>query len=417
MNFPALAVLAALLLTGPAITETDLVTVTDTGFQLSFVTGEAGGGGVVFGASPADLSASVLEDGPPTRFHFLAVDGLLPGRTYYYRVKSGDALWPRPPAPPEQVTTLTPPPGRLLFSFAVINDVHAMEDIAGVILAPGSWIPPLTRGFTWRYPVDNYWEFTLRAAVAGVNRSGAELCVINGDLTSWFSPEEFRAVKSFLDRLSMPYYVTRGNHDRVEDYPEDYFKSTFGLESSWYGVDHAGFHFVFLDDSRLSDGWMEIPEEEFEWLAADLASHRSLPTFIFEHRPLGADWVDVDKAQRARLLEILSENLQVVGLFNGHSHRAKVSFVPESTGDVPHIEVPSTKEYPAGYGVVRVYEGGYMYNFFLSDCADCLEWDHITRGQYFGHAPRMLFKTLADRNLTYRFRPEVRTLAETGGGS
>jgi hypothetical protein len=98
----------------------------------------------------------------------------------------------------------------------------------------------------------------------------------------------------------------------------------------------------------------------------------------------------------------------VVGVFNAHTHRAKVTRVPSFTKDVPHIEVPAVKEYPVGYGMVRVYEGGFMYNFFTTPCQDCLEWNHITRGEYFGFAPQMLNHRLSDRNLVYIFPPPLR---------
>ncbi|HUT53992.1 MAG TPA: metallophosphoesterase family protein [bacterium] len=396
--------LSAFLVTAaPSLSEVNPVTVTDTGFALTWTTAWPVAGAVSYGTDPRSLAMTASATGPRTRFHYLSVTGLAPGVTYYYRIRMGDEQWPRPYLPPRSVTTLCPPPGRELFTFAVMNDLHAGEDIAGVFFLPVPGIPPLTPGFTWKNPVDNYWSFTLRSSISAINRAQADLCVINGDLTSWFTPDEFRIAKSYLDRLDMPYYVTRGNHDRVGDYPADYFLETFGLESSWYSVDHKGFHFIFLDDNRLADGWMEVPEQELGWLEADLAASRDAPTFIFEHHTVGAFWADVDKKARARLLRIFAKNPQVVGVFNGHSHRAKFTTVPGVTGGLPYIEVPSVKEYPVGYGLVRVYEGGFMYNFFMADCPDCLEWNHITRGEDLGMAPRLLNRKLTDRNMVYVF--------------
>jgi 3',5'-cyclic AMP phosphodiesterase CpdA len=400
------ALLAAMLPVG----EVETVTITDTGFTVTFVTKAPASPEIRYGESPGRQDKTTESTGPPTRYHCLRVEGLRPGTKYYYRIISGKSQWPPSPLPPESVTTLTPPPGEYLFSFAVINDVHAMEDIAGLMVPPVSWLPPFTPGFTWRYPVVNYWEFTLRDAVSEINKTDAGLCVINGDLTSWFTEEEFQKVKSYLDRLDMPYYVTRGNHDRVEDYPEDYFLKTFGLESSWYSVDHKGFHFVFLDDNRLADGWMDIPDPEFDWLEKDLEANRDKPTFIFEHRPAAAGGVDVNKADRERLLSIMAAHPGLVGVFNAHSHAAKVITAPGFTGDVLHVQVPAVKEYPVGYGMLKVYEGGFMYNFHPLDCADCLEWNNITRGQYFGMAPRLNGGRVSDRNLVHVFEPVVRKM-------
>jgi Icc protein len=400
---PQLLLSALLIAAHPSVKEADVVTVTDTGFALNWTTAAPAAGAVSYGTDPRALSLTATASGPATRFHYLRVSGLDPGVKYYWRIRDGAEQWPPPPLPPRHVTTLVPPPGPLLFTFAVMNDIHVEEDIAGVFFLPLPWVPPLTPGFTWRNPVDNYWSFTLRSSVNAINQAHADLCVINGDLTSWFTPDEFETAKSFLDRLDMPYYVTRGNHDRVGDYPEDYFLETFGLQSSWYSIDHKGFHFIFLDDNRLADGWMEVPQAEFQWLEADLAANRRAPTFIFEHHPVGADWVDVDKKARARLLHIFAQNPRIVGVFNGHSHRAKLTTLPAVTGGLPYIEVPSVKEYPVGYGLVRVYQGGFMYNFFMADCPDCLEWNHITRQEDLGMAPHLLNRKLSDRNTVYVF--------------
>ncbi len=400
--------LSALLAASP-VADLEMITVTDTSFTLSFVTEEACSAGAAFGTDrngPLDGSAS---DPHETRFHYVTVDGLEPGADYYYRVTADGREKPPAFAPARKVTTLVPPDGARLMSFAVMNDIHLGEDVAGLILLPISWAPPLTNGFTWKNPADNYWDFTVRHTVRQVNESDAELAMVNGDLTSWFTEEEFALVKNRLDAFEIPYYVTRGNHDRVEGYPEDYFLKTFGYEHSWYSVDHKGFHFVLLDDNRLTDGWHGFPEEEWAWFESDLAENRDKPTFIFCHRPVGAGGVDIDKGIQARFLALVRQNPQVAAVFNGHSHQARVT-VKREAGPAPFIEIPSVKEYPVGHGMVEVYEGGFMYNFHLTDCPDCREWNHVTRGQYFGLAPAIIAGGIEDRNFTHEFPRELREL-------
>jgi 3',5'-cyclic AMP phosphodiesterase CpdA len=379
----------------------ELVTVTDTSFAVTWATSEPSPGRVRYGTSAKTRDQVAEETGQPTRFHYIEVKGLQPETAYFYRCESGKEKGHPRKLSPGRLATLTPPAGRLLFVFAIMSDPHAGEDVAGLFVLPVSWLPPVNQGYTWRYPIHNYWQFTNEAAVADINSSAAELTVVTGDLTSWFTAPEFKAMKDILDQLQQPYSVIRGNHDRVENYPEDYFLKVFGLQQGWYSFDHQGFHFVCLDDNRLSDGYEAFPEEEFQWFERDLAAHRQMPTFVFVHRPIAANWIDVYKDIRTRFLAILAQNPQVVGVFNGHSHRAKVTVVPE-TGSLPHIEVPSTKEYPVGYALVRVYEGGFMYNFFETHCDDCREWNDITRGENFHQAPRMLMKSLEDRNFVYQ---------------
>lgn len=392
----------------PGIKDAEIVTVTDESFVLTWASSRPCVGRISYGIDQKSLAQTAAEEFE-TRFHYVEVNGLRPGTRYFYRLECGERKGHRTKLSPGRLTTLTPPAGRHLFTFALMSDLHVMEDVAGLFVLPVSWLPPLSKGFTWRYPLHNYWQFTGEAAVDQINRSDAELVIVLGDLSSWFTEPEFLAAKVILDRLQAPYYVLRGNHDRVENYPEDYFLKVFGLEKGWYSFDHQGFHFVCLDDNRLSDGWQAFPEEEFQWLEQDLQSHRQLPTFVFVHRPMAAAYMDVNPQIRTRFLTILGSHPQVVGVFNGHSHRAKLTVTPE-TGTVPHIEVPPTKEYPSGYALVRVFEGGWQYNFFKTQCADCREWNNLTRDEYFGQAPRIRMGTIPDRNFVYEFPPEVNNL-------
>jgi 3',5'-cyclic AMP phosphodiesterase CpdA len=391
-----------------SIRDEELVTVTDKSFELTWVTESETEGLVRYGKNKKDLDQAAHDSAGKTRFHFVKVTGLELGTQYFYKVESDGKKGRSRKLSPGRVTTLTPPPGKHLFDFAVMADMHVLEDIAGLIVLPVSWLPPLTKGFTWPYPVRNYWQFTAEDAIVQINETEAAFAVMNGDLTSWFTEHEFEVAKGMLDRLDVPYYVTRGNHDRVEDNPEDYFLKVFDLEKSWYSFDHEGFHFICLDDNRLSDGWHGFPEEEWKWFQNDLREHFMMPTFVFAHRPIGADWVDVNEDIRSRYLTILSQNEQVVACFNGHSHRGKVVTVPEFTRDVLHIEVPALKEYPTGYGIIRVFEGGYMYNFHITHSQESLEWSNMTRGEFFGLAPRIIMCNIEDRNFVYTYKDYVK---------
>jgi len=408
--YAGMIMLVAALSAGPFISDVELVTVTDSGFAISFVTAGESEATVLYGTDRDNLEGRA--NSGPGKFHHIEVDALLPGTEYYYRVESGESGWPSRLLSAKRVRTLTPPPGEHLFTFAVMNDIHVGEDVAGLITLPLPGTPTLTPGFDWPDEDDQYWDFTLRATVEEINASEAELAVVNGDLTADFLPEQFQLAKEMLDRLEAPYYVVRGNHDRVEKFPEDYFEKTFGLDESWYSFDQGGVHFTVLDDSRLADGWHGFPKEEWEWLERELESHRDVPVIIFSHRPIGASWSDVNKKIRKRMLALFSQHPQIIAVFNAHSHRANIVTVPDYTGDTPYFEVPSVKEYPTGYALIEVYEGGLMYNFHLTDCDKCLEWNNTTRGQYFGTAPRRMMRKVEHRNSAYEFPPEKSALVE-----
>ena len=58
----------------------------------------------------------------------------------------------------------------------------------------------------------------------------------------------------------------------------------------------------------------------------------------------------------------------------------------------------AVKEYPGGYGLLRMYEGGYMVNFYKTRTPAAKRWSATTRAEYFGLLPDYTLGTCADRN-------------------
>ncbi|WP_370349980.1 fibronectin type III domain-containing protein [Catenulispora sp. EB89] len=181
----------------------ELVTVTDTGFVLTWYTAAgptpaipyqpgqepapvACDGVVRYGTRPDRLDRVAVQRHGDSAYHQVEVEGLRPGTTYYYqalsaRVPATARMLPQltfpagglviPPDPtngqllailaqllssgivhsaaPGQVTTLVPPRGRHLFSLALANDLHVGETVSGLATAsfpPGfSQVPGLRR--------------------------------------------------------------------------------------------------------------------------------------------------------------------------------------------------------------------------------------------------------------------------------
>jgi len=390
----------------------ELVTVTEHSFELYWATDQPQTCLVKYGGNQSQLDQKKTEPGRAAAYHFLSVNNLQPGVKYFYELECRGAKAPRSRLSPGTLVTQTLPSGNLLFSFAVMTDLHQGETVAGLILLPISWLPALSPGFTWKYPVDNYWAFTARNAVEQINQYPIDFTVVDGDLSAFYSRDEFESAKNLLDHLQKPYYVLRGNHDRVGEQPEDWFKKVFNLEESAYSFSHQGFLFLCLDDTRLEDGLGEIPEKEFIWLEKKLAANKNLPTFIISHRPdeLGAP--DISKETVARFRAVLEKNPQVIACIHGHGHKAQIKMLKTAGQDLPIIMVPSTKEYPSGFGIIRVFENGLAYNFHRTNCADCLEWSATTRREYFGRAPSVLFGQISDRNLVYPFPEAIRALVK-----
>ncbi len=396
----------------------ELVTVTDTSIILTWRTDENGDSKVLIGTSPDNLSEYDCKE-VKTKYHYCEVTGLTPGTEYYYQTKSGGITGVPNEYSPGTVRTLIPPSGEFLFQFATMNDVHVGEEVAGLIII-GDKI--LNEGFTWPDENNPYWLFMNNAAVNEINERGADFVIIKGDITSEHKKEEFEKAKEIFSLLNMPYFVLRGNHDRIDGAPENYYVTVFDIENfaplgNHYEIDSHGhfyisfdyrnFHFAGLDSVDIDDGRGKICNEQLLWLESDLENSRSKITFIFLHHPVVAESDDIvgiagllnDPESREKFLNIIANNPQVKAVFSGHTHRNKVNSSDKAPG-VLFAETGSTKEYPGGYTIYRVYENGYMSNFYKTRCTECREWSDVTRNEYdfLGGAQVILFGKLEDRN-------------------
>lgn len=103
-------------------------------------------------------------------------------------------------------------------------------------------------------------------------------------------------------------------------------------------------------------------------------------------------------------LETVGDSPQVVGVFAGHTHRNFVGYAPESGRRTAFVENGPSKEYPGGFGVVSVYDGGWMRTFQrLRDCAFCRDWIETTRGQFNGLYPLYTLGPLSARAFTHLY--------------
>jgi hypothetical protein len=435
----------------------ELVTLTETSAVLTWFTGDPtrldqyrrpepvpADTVVELGPSPAALTTVVHQD-RATPYHYVELTGLEPGRPYFYRCLSNGLpatptqVGPEPPAT-GTFTTPLPPPGRFLFAMAWLNDLHIGEMTSGLAIGnsalPGGGFPP---GFPVD-PHDPYWRVMAHAAVSEAKARGAEVMIVNGDLTSEAQPiylDEARATFDAFGAYRRDYFVTRGNHDRAhkgaeykdcrpaagapgyEDCLVDHF---FPDGKTYFSFDHHGVHMVGLDTNDLTTGNGAISPEQFAWLDADLAAHSGRPTFVFGHHPVSEEAAatavppltfSVNRPDAEKLEGKIASHA-VVGVYNGHTHRNKRTASTVSPG-VPYVELGAVKEYPGGYGLVRVHEGGYAVNFYKTRADGARAWSERSRGEYLGLYPYYTLGTLADRNFV--IKADLSDAARTGGGS
>ena len=458
---------------GPAVPmHLELVTVTDTQAIVTWFTGDptdldefhrprpvSAPGRVLIGTDPDPRTWRVVGPHAPTPFHYVVVDGLEPGTTYYWRAESNGLVAPftvlthGDPADlvaPPRFTTLVPPGGRELGRVAWFNDLHFGEQIAGLAYSnsdlPGGGLPP---GF----PVDPdhpYWRFMARNAVQQAKDLGCTLLLANGDLSNEAEPDALTECRETLDvfgtvgghprshgagggagrgRIDLrpgddpAYFVTRGNHDRAHggalhqacssvgdglyDCFSDVFTQCWEPGSTHFSVtigdDRARYRFVGLDSNDKSETGVLRPGEldyfEQELARGDLTiplfHHPASDLAALSHIPPGGQ--GVDEADAAAFREIVARHDNVGGVYAGHTHRNNRSLAT-GTGDVPFFEGGAVKEYPGGFTQVRLFEDGYMVNFFKTAALDARAWSEVTRGEYLGLSPNYQLGGFGDRN-------------------
>jgi 3',5'-cyclic-AMP phosphodiesterase len=463
---------------GLYVQDLELVTVTDTSFVLTWYTASAPepavpyqptqepapvitDGVVRYGTDPDRLDRQAWEYGAGTAYHHVEVTGLRPGTTYYYQacsagVAAAPRLYPQltfppgglviPPNPtdvqleailaellssgvalsasPGSVTTLVPPPGRLLFTVALSNDVHTGETVSGLAT---STFPP---GFSQLPGLPPYPVVMAESMTADAAARGADVLIVAGDLTAANLPDQLAGSKALLDQFGNltlsgtlrpgDYVVARGNHDQPQNgsaYAScspvgttgyyDCLPAVYDLpQGTLTTTEVGGLRLVGLDTTTLNTPSGAIVDDEFDALQQVLADQPDQPTLVFGHHPvtdesaystIAGPGFDLDRADAARLEALYAATPGVFFHHSGHTHRNLRTSSPVATG-VDFLEVAATKEYPGGFVLLRVYQGGYMANFYKSSSALARQWSQTSSGEYLGLYPAYTLGALTDRN-------------------
>lgn len=456
----------------------EMMSVTESSFELSWFTAsvaQAGIGDIRGLAVPSDALVRygtrpdrldrVVRGVSGTAYHHVEVTGLTPGTTYYYRAESAGQVAKSRVVPridisvfndilsrlssgsaqpaelagvgqqagaladlaaPGVVTTLVPPPGELIATFALSNDLHVGETESGLIT---DGFPPPFGSLPGQLP---YPTVMGRAMLAGVRGHGAEHLIVNGDLTAEAEPidvrtayqmlSEFGAVRNGGSLREPTVLTTRGNHDRPHSGDQyracasvagtDRFDCTvadFPLPlQTMYSAEHRGIRLIGLDTARIDSSGGTIADSQFEQLSDTLLSDPTQPTLVFGHHPVtdkaAAEAVAgpkflLDRKSAHRLEQLYAKTPGVFLHHSGHTHRNRRT----SSSVAPHVaflEVASIKEYPGGYSIVRVFEGGCMATFHRNKTPEALQWSEASSRQTFGLQPAVTLGAVADRSFT-----------------
>jgi len=130
------------------------------------------------------------------------------------------------------------------------------------------------------------------------------------------SDAEWDSLMILIGALEAPFHMIPGNHDIWDDESEAMYTAKTGFDP-YYSFDHENTHFVILDNSRI-DVAADFPQEQREWLIADLARHSEAENiFVFAHKPL---WAQTLVLGESDLLHDIFREYGVDAVFNGHLH-------------------------------------------------------------------------------------------------
>ncbi|MBO0853589.1 MAG: metallophosphoesterase [Nocardia sp.] len=420
-------------------TDLEVVTVTDTSAVLTWTSLGPGPSGTPVPVpaeseirlAPADSAGPLrtvpIADSARTPYHYAQIEGLEPGRRYRFEA-SADGVRATPAAnavtrmsgAPEitgEFRTLVPPPGRLLRTIALCNDIHLGEEVSGLVAAGQ---PPGVRQEPGLLP---YPEVMLGALLDDLRRPDREAgpLVVAGDLTAEATPAQARRVRSLLDHWGVAgrdWFAARGNHDRphlgadYRDCPEaaaghrDCWGESFMPPGQLTEYRTGGLRVIGVDTTRLDGSGGSIGADQFDRLRAALRADPERPTLVFGHHPVttesavsnlsGPDFV-LNRQDAMALQRLYGSAPGVFFHHAGHTHRNRRTR-PDIPLDVEFLEVGAVKEYPGGYCELRLYEGGYMVNFRKTRTPDARRWSTRSRAEYLGLIPEYTLGTIADRN-------------------
>ncbi|MEO6931644.1 MAG: metallophosphoesterase [Chitinophagaceae bacterium] len=140
---------------------------------------------------------------------------------------------------------------------------------------------------------------------------GVDFTMINGDIIH-NNPDFLTPAKVALDKLSMPYYVSRGNHDHI---PEPTWLDTWKMGSNHaFEIDDIGFITLSTTDES---GKYICPDLEWTHKHLTLFTDKK-HVFVFMHiTPV--KWTD-NANPCSEIVEMFNNQKNLRAIFNGHDH-------------------------------------------------------------------------------------------------
>lgn len=206
---------------------------------------------------------------------------------------------------------------------------------------------------------DQFYTDLIAALTQAHKTSPLQFVVINGDLVHEGNNGMLPKAKAYLDQLPMPYYVTRGNHDRVS---VDTWQQLWGYGTN-HVVERADATLILLDTSNEAGDTLCGDDA---WLRTTMATVRpSVPAFLFMHIPFIHNTQGTDLC--GGILNVLNDFPIIRAVFHGHDHTKDLGLMFAKTALLFDAHFGSSWGTPyRGYRMVEQSEQAmhtYQYDF------------------------------------------------------
>lgn len=202
-------------------------------------------------------------------------------------------------------------------------------------------------------------------AIKQVNEmSGINFVMFTGDQVNTPYEKELQAFLPYAEKLTVPWYITFGNHDRcvggflTKELYLDIVGShneNFKFKKPYYSfVPQKGFKAIVLDTiitEKLTSNGL-ISSKQLEWLDNELENSKKDVVLIFMHVPI----VEPFPSSGHKLLNagevqaVIEKYKNPKGVFQGHYHASKIT----QRGNVLYVSSPALVSYPNAFRVVTV---------------------------------------------------------------
>ena len=210
-------------------------------------------------------------------------------------------------------------------------------------------------------------------SVAQITASGAQLCVVPGDLAHLIgTPADYTAFNQLVSPIAnhMPMLMTVGNHDNRTNFQRSITRLGTNQNVSGHYVlvlDYSDWRIIVLD-SLLATNQPEglLGSSQRSWLQKALSNGKSQRTLIFLHHDPGT--TDISLADAWQFMQIVQPARQVKAVFFGHQHQYHVT----TSSGLHLVQLPSAAynfdpAYPIGWVQMAMNTTGARLTLFAND--------------------------------------------------